>query len=151
MVALDRHFADYAAHHKTALNKLTHTFGIPLIAFGLLGLLRPVVLWRADGFTLDLALVLVAAIVVQYLFWHVGLALVFAAIVAGLYLAAGWLTWPVALAALVVGWILQYLGHLVFEGKQPAFHDNLIHTLVGPLWMVALLLSKLRLYRNVTR
>jgi uncharacterized membrane protein YGL010W len=37
----------------------------------------------------------------------------------------------------VVGWILQYLGHYVYEKKSPAFYRNLVHLLVGPLWILA--------------
>ena len=42
---------------------------------------------------------------------------------------------------------LQYLGHLAFEGRSPAFHRNAIHTLIGPLWMTASLFQTLGLYR----
>jgi len=40
--------------------------------------------------------------------------------------------WRVALAMIVVGWILQFLGHVI-EGNQPAFFRNPVYLLVGPL------------------
>ena len=52
----------------------------------------------------------------------------------GLYLLAAYLTWPYAIAAFVVGWIFQFIGH-AYEGKAPAFLTNLLHLLVGPLWV----------------
>lgn len=43
--------------------------------------------------------------------------------------------WRWALALFVVGWILQFLGHLI-EGNQPAFFRNPVYLIVGPLWLV---------------
>jgi uncharacterized membrane protein YGL010W len=53
---------------------------------------------------------------------------------------------PWLFVVLAVGLGLQYLGHYAFEGRSPAFHKNLMHTLIGPLWMVALLFHTLGLY-----
>lgn len=36
----------------------------------------------------------------------------------------------------VIGWVIQFVGH-VFEGKKPAFVDDLVGLLVGPLFIVA--------------
>src|SRR5207253_1706374 len=66
-----------------------------------------------------------------------------AAVLAG----AGWLgafaaaqSTPVWLGAgigsFAVGWLIQLVGH-VFEGKKPAFVDDLVGLLVGPLFLVA--------------
>ena len=41
-----------------------------------------------------------------------------------------------AAAAFVLGWVLQFVGHRVFEGRSPAFLSNLIHILVGPAWLL---------------
>jgi uncharacterized membrane protein YGL010W len=43
--------------------------------------------------------------------------------------------WRWAIALFVVGWILQFLGHLI-EGNQPAFFRNPVYLIVGPLWFV---------------
>jgi len=45
-----------------------------------------------------------------------------------------WLGWGIGL--FVVGWAFQFVGHY-FEGKKPAFVDDLIGLLVGPLFLVA--------------
>ena len=34
------------------------------------------------------------------------------------------------------GWVLQFVGHSVFEKRSPAFTRNLLHLLVGPAWLV---------------
>ncbi len=43
--------------------------------------------------------------------------------------------WRLGLALFVLGWILQFVGHL-FEGKTPAFFSNPVHLVVGPIWWV---------------
>jgi uncharacterized membrane protein YGL010W len=46
-------------------------------------------------------------------------------------------TWLVTSAALFVGgWIVQLFGH-AFEGRKPAFVDDLVGLLIAPLFVVA--------------
>ncbi len=42
--------------------------------------------------------------------------------------------WRWALGLFIVGWILQFVGHLV-EGNQPAFFSNPMYLLIGPWWL----------------
>jgi uncharacterized membrane protein YGL010W len=147
MRTLDGHFADYADHHRHGLNKLTHAFGIPLIAMALLGLAARVPLFSVGGGqTLDLGLVLASMLVATYLAWHAGLALGAGLLCVPLYLLGSRLPVAWLWIALALGVGLQYVGHYAFERRKPAFHDNLVHTLVGPLWMVALLARALGVY-----
>ena len=44
---------------------------------------------------------------------------------------------PAAVALFVLGWVLQFVGHYVYEKKSPAFFRNVTHLLVGPLWILA--------------
>jgi uncharacterized membrane protein YGL010W len=39
-------------------------------------------------------------------------------------------------ALFVLGWIFQFIGHSVYEKRQPAFFRNVVHLLVGPLWIL---------------
>jgi uncharacterized membrane protein YGL010W len=39
-------------------------------------------------------------------------------------------------ALFIVGWIFQFIGHSVYEKKQPAFLRNFVHLLIGPLWIL---------------
>ncbi|RMH16068.1 MAG: DUF962 domain-containing protein [Acidobacteria bacterium] len=149
MSRLERHFADYADHHRDRRNKLTHFVGIPVIALALFGLAaRVVVATLPGGATLDLGVLLASVLVLVYLlWWHAGLAAGIALLFLPLYLAGRalpvlWL-WPL----LAAGVALQYAGHYLFERRAPAFHQNLTHTLVGPLWVAANLLRALGLYR----
>jgi uncharacterized membrane protein YGL010W len=51
-----------------------------------------------------------------------------------LYVVAAYVWWPYAIGAFAVGWVFQFVGH-AYEGKAPAFLTNLLHLLVGPLWV----------------
>ena len=44
--------------------------------------------------------------------------------------------WP-ALGLFVFGWILQGVGHWVYEKNSPAFFRNFVHLAVGQLWILA--------------
>ena len=44
--------------------------------------------------------------------------------------------WTVALGLFIVGWIFQFIGHSVYEKRQPAFLTNAMHLLIGPLWIL---------------
>jgi uncharacterized membrane protein YGL010W len=41
-----------------------------------------------------------------------------------------------AVGSFVVGWVWQFVGH-IYEGRKPAFVDDLRGLLVGPMFMVA--------------
>jgi uncharacterized membrane protein YGL010W len=134
---LQTHFADYASHHQTAGNQLCHSIGIPLIVFSLIALLQQVPLMAVGGYTVTLAEVLIVGATLYYLTLDAVLAggmLAFSA--ASLFVGRS-LPWTVSLALFVFGWILQFVGHYVYEKRSPAFLKNLTHLLVGPLWILA--------------
>ena len=47
---------------------------------------------------------------------------------------ADWLAWGVGF--FVVGWLIQFVGHW-YEGKKPAFVDDIVGLLVGPMFVTA--------------
>jgi len=112
---------DYARYHTTAGNRVCHIIGIPLIMLA-------VVRWVGPA---------AAVVLPLYLVWHPGLGIAMGLVVAGMAAVAPQL--PVW-AALVLGWIFQLAGHSLYERKSPAFADNLIHILVGPMWILKELL-----------
>lgn len=136
------HLSQYAGYHRDPRNIVTHFVGIPLIVLAVSILLsRPG--WSVAGVWLSPALALATASVVFY--WRLDLrfALVMGALL-GLCLWAGqWLAqqptglWlSVGLGAFVVGWIIQFVGH-AYEGRKPAFVDDLSGLIIGPLFVVA--------------
>jgi uncharacterized membrane protein YGL010W len=139
----------YAAYHRDRRNIATHFVGIPLIVFGLGVLLArpsfPVgswvltpawIAWTAGTlwyltrgiFTLGAATSLIAFVLFAM-----------AQQVAGGSVAS-WLTW--AIAATILGWIVQFVGHY-YEGRKPAFVDDLVGLMVGPMFVTAELLFAL--------
>ena len=134
---LSRHFADYAAFHRTAGNQACHSFGIPIIVLASLSLLGRVGLFAVGGFEVTLAEVLVALFVGYYLTLELSLAGMMLAAYAVLD-AAGRFIEPLPAALLFVfGWILQGVGHWVYEKNSPAFFRNFVHLAVGQLWILA--------------
>jgi len=55
-----------------------------------------------------------------------------------------------ALGMFVIGWLFQFLGHLI-EGNQPAFFRNPVYLLVGPLWLARRTLSALGVIKSHSR
>jgi uncharacterized membrane protein YGL010W len=134
---LRSHFADYAAFHGTAGNRACHYVGIPLIVLSLFGLLAQVPLFSALGFTVTLAEALIVLATAYYLTLDAVLAVLMLAVSVLLAATARWLGVPASAALFVLGWLLQFVGHYVYEKKSPAFFRNVIHLMVGPLWILA--------------
>lgn len=126
-------FGDYAAYHQTKGNKWFHRFGIPMIMLSLLGMLArvPVVPPYVDA---AIVLVVIAEVVYLMLDWR--LAALMLVVSAVFYFAGAALPFWVNVALFVLGWILQFVGHSVYEKRQPAFLTNALHLLIGPLWIL---------------
>ena len=134
---LEAHFADYAAFHGTPGNKACHYVAVPLIVLTLFALLAQVEVATAFGFTVTLAEVVIVLVTAYYLTLDAPLALLMLA-ASVLFAGAGRFIPPtIALALFVAAWVLQFIGHYVYEHRSPAFFRNLAHLLVGPLWVLA--------------
>ena len=125
-------FADYASYHQTPGNKAFHRLGIPLIMLTLLGLLARVPIVRP----VDAAMVLLAIAEVVYLVLDWRLALAMLPLSVGMYFLGAWMPLWLNATLFVLGWIFQFLGHSIYEKRQPAFFKNVLHLLVGPLWIL---------------
>lgn len=136
MRSLEPLFADYAWYHQTVGNKWCHRVGIPLIMFSLLGMLARIVLVSNPVFRFDGALLLIGLTTVYYfmLEWRLG-SIMLAVSMAMWALGTVTPVW-IHVGLFVTGWILQLLGHGIYEKKQPAFARNAIHLLIGPLWIL---------------
>ena len=126
----------YGTYHRNPRNRSLHEIGIPLIVLAILALLALVRLGP-----IDLAEVAVVAVFLFSLTVDVPAAIAAFVGYAILYLVALHVAWYAAIAIFVAGWILQFIGHL-HEGKKPAFFTNLVHLLVGPLWIAALAIRR---------
>lgn len=142
MKTLVDHLAQYAAYHRDQRNILSHFIGIPLIVVAVAILLsRPGVevfgLWLAPATLTALA----AAVFYLRLDLRFGL-LMTLLLLLSLWLAAGLATQSTALwlgsglGLFVAGWVIQFVGHY-YEGRKPAFVDDLMGLVIGPLFVAA--------------
>jgi uncharacterized membrane protein YGL010W len=129
-------FADYAAYHQTSGNKAFHRIGIPMIMLTLIGMLTLVPLFDVGTVRVDAAMLLIAASTAWYFLVEWRLAIAMLAVSIAMYFIGAWIPLPISAALFVLGWILQFIGHSVYEKKRPAFFRNFVHLLVGPLWIL---------------
>lgn len=150
MPSLVDRLASYAEYHRDKRNIATHFIGIPMILVGTQAALARIgigPLNAAVGAT-GLATRYYRALDPDY-----GTAM---ATVLGATCAAGTAIaalpmplWAGATASLFVGgWAWQFLGHY-FEGKKPAFLDDIKGLLDGPLFLVAETAFALGLSKNL--
>lgn len=141
MKSLTDQLATYASYHRDRRNIATHFIGIPMILFSVILLLsRP--LWMTDT-VIPVTPALLASIAagLYYLRLDIPLGLFMCIILVSMMKLAAplamnttntWLSWGIGL--FVVGWIFQSIGH-VWEGKKPAFLDDVIGLIIGPLFV----------------
>jgi len=138
------HLSNYAAYHRDPRNVLTHFIGIPMIVLAVTALLgRPQWPLGDGAWYMSPAMIVYALSCLFYLRLSFGFGLAMAAILA-LFVWAGaciaalstaaWLLSGIGL--FLLGWVIQFVGHY-FEGRKPAFVDDLSGLIVGPLFLVA--------------
>ena len=144
----------YAHYHRDRRNIATHLVGVPLI-FMAIGLLLTQPQWAVGSVQLTPAWLLWGLTSLWYLtrgHFLLGLA---TAVVNGLLItlahqlapmaaSIGLQAWQLGLAVFVVGWIIQFVGHY-YEGRKPAFVDDVVGLLVGPMFVVGEMLMAIGL------
>ncbi|HEX5843150.1 MAG TPA: Mpo1-like protein [Pseudomonas sp.] len=142
MKTLVDHLAQYAAYHRDRRNIASHFIGIPMIVLAVAVLLgRPSVelagLWLSPAslvtlatalfyLRLDLRFGLLMSALLGLCLWA---AASLAAQATALWLSAG-------LGLFVLGWVIQFVGHY-YEGRKPAFVDDIMGLVIGPLFVAA--------------
>jgi uncharacterized membrane protein YGL010W len=121
-------FTEYASYHTDRRNRACHAVGIPLIVLGVLGLFSLIKLGP-----IDLAIPVAVLVLIYYATLTVRGALISLIAFAILYVIAIRLPWQADVAAFVLGWIFQLVGHR-YEGNKPKFLENLTYLLIGPLY-----------------
>ena len=135
--------SQYAEYHRDRRNIVSHFVGVPMIVFAV-GVLLSRPGFMLGGVALTPAWVVFAVVAAWYLSRGnlglgmavsagVGLLLLMAQSVAGGSVVA-WLAWGVGF--FVAGWLIQFVGHW-YEGKKPAFVDDIVGLLVGPMFVTA--------------
>lgn len=138
-------FREYESGHRHPTNQLTHKVAIPVILFHIIAMLDwihfgPVFAMataNGDGLRLSggtLGIVIAGS-------WYFRNDLRLGAILTAYMLAClvvGWHTPAgVVIALAVVGWLIQFSGHYIWEKQHPSFFTNLLQALVGPAYFTA--------------
>ena len=143
MTSLIDQLSKYASYHRDRRNIATHYIGIPMIVAAVLILLSRPAFMHADGVAITPALIAAIIAAVYYLRLDVKLGLAMTAfLMFGLWLGQlvaaqstmVWLTWGIGL--FFVGWVFQFVGHY-YEGKKPAFVDDIMGLAIGPIFVAA--------------
>lgn len=137
MKSVKQYYLDYGAFHKTKGNNISHLIGVPTIVMAVLGLLNKIQLcsFAFHGVNASPALLLWAVGIGVYLKLDVMLGLSMVVSLSVLYFAGTFFSAPVLAVLFVIGWAIQFLGHAVWEKKQPAFFKSLMHLLMGPVFI----------------
>jgi uncharacterized membrane protein YGL010W len=135
--------SQYAEYHRDRRNIVSHFVGVPMIVFAV-GVLLARPAFMLGGVALTPAWIVFGVVAAWYLSrGDLGLGLAVSAAVGALLLlaervsggsVASWLAWGIGFFA--VGWVIQFIGHW-YEGKKPAFVDDIIGLLVGPMFITA--------------
>ena len=133
--------AMYAAYHRDKRNKITHFIGVPMIVFSVMIISWGVDLFMLGGEVVNLAVLLSAVLLLLYILISpmVGLLLLIDFSIL-LWLAmmvstmGGDVPFYSFLALFIIGWIIQFWGH-VFEGRKPALFDNLVQIFMAPFFL----------------
>ena len=150
---LEQQITQYAAYHRDRRNVATHFIGVPMIVYSVVLALVP---WTIFGVNVALIAIMLAA--AYYLFLDVALGtamlifLFFFCYLTAVYFNAR-LDNTAAIMGLsvllfVVGWIIQFIGHK-YEGMKPAFTDDIIGLVIGPLFIMTELFFALGLKRGL--
>jgi uncharacterized membrane protein YGL010W len=146
----------YAEYHRDRRNILTHFIGVPMIVFGVAVLLASVV-FVVGGFAVTLGWLAFAVAAAWYLSRGelalgaltsagVGLLMVGAHAVSNGSGLGSWLGWGVGVFA--AGWVIQFVGHY-YEGRKPAFADDVVGLLVGPMFVVLEMAALFGLFKGL--
>jgi uncharacterized membrane protein YGL010W len=142
MKSLTDQLAQYAGYHRNPRNIGTHFIGIPMIVAAVIVLLsRPA--FVVAGISLSPAILATGAVLIYYFLLDMRFGCMMAILMSlALWFGAWCAKQPTAVWLVIgavgffVGWGLQFVGHH-FEGRKPAFVDDLVGLLIGPLFVVA--------------
>jgi uncharacterized membrane protein YGL010W len=153
MKTMLEHLSQYAFYHQDRRNVATHFVGIPMIVVGIAVLLsRPNFTLLDIEFTPALIIALASSVFYIRLDKMVGVVmtilLALTIWIAEFFALQSTFVWLITgIGLFIVGWIFQFVGHY-FEGKKPAFLDDVTGLIIGPLFVFVELLFLLGLKQD---
>ncbi|KZN45631.1 hypothetical protein N476_25345 [Pseudoalteromonas luteoviolacea H33] len=147
MKNLESHLVQYALYHRDNRNIRTHLFGVPLIVLSVI-LMTYVPLFDLNTVSITVSSVLIGLVSVYYLYLSFKLGVLMLILlslgyVLAMFIYTQFLNFDIAAgvfylcgaSVFVLGWVIQFIGHY-YEGKKPAFVDDLVGLLIGPLFVL---------------
>jgi uncharacterized membrane protein YGL010W len=143
MKTIEENLTQYAAYHRDRRNIATHFVGVPMIVFAVVLALATISI-SVGSMAVTVAALVCLASSIYYLRQDLVLGITLAVVLFLMCAASSEIiarmgpraALALALGVFVVGWALQFLGHK-FEGMKPAFFDDVMQLLIGPLFVCA--------------
>ena len=144
MKTVEEQLSNYKSVHFNKTNIKTHFIGIPLIVWAitlLLSLNTFGIKIEENSLNFTPTMVLFTIALLYYFKLHLKLGLgMLIYVVVNIYLASLVSTMEgalwIAIATFVLGWIIQFIGH-IYEKAKPAFFDDIMGLVIGPLFLMA--------------
>jgi uncharacterized membrane protein YGL010W len=127
---------EYEGFHRSVANERCHFIGVPSIVVGAGTLLGALPFLSLAWLTITAAELVAGGIILFYLVSARALGALTGALLALLVALGRNLPLLVGTLLFFGGWVVQFVGHAVYEKRSPAFARNLLHLLVGPAWLV---------------
>lgn len=146
---------EYSESHQNPLNKTIHWICVPSIVFSIVLMLWsiPVPDWILKT-GLNYAYFAMILAVIYYALLSptlaIGMAILFALagfIAQAIALSTNYPLWGIGLILFVLAWIGQFYGHSV-EGKKPSFLKDIQFLLIGPVWLLHIIYTRLGIKYN---
>ena len=143
MKTVEENLTRYAAYHRDRRNIATHFLGVPMIVFAVI-LALATATFTVGSMAITVAALVSLAACVYYLRQDVAFGIAMGIVFFAMCAAASEITartstagtLGIALAIFTAGWALQFLGHK-YEGMKPAFFDDVMQLVIGPLFVCA--------------
>ena len=120
---------NYSQCHKNPINKIIHLFAVPAIMFSIIGLLCAFNFFIAIFFIL-LTLIFYFKLSKKAFYLMTVWSLSYVTLI--YFLKEKVLI--ISIFIFVVGWVTQFIGHLI-EGRKPSFFEDIKYLLIGPLFV----------------
>ncbi len=143
MKSIEENLTQYAAYHRDRRNIATHFVGVPMIVFAVI-LALATASFTVGSMAITMAALVSIAACAYYLRQDLAFGVAMAVVLFAMCAAASEVTarastsgtLGIALLLFTVGWAIQFLGHK-YEGMKPAFYDDVMQLVIGPLFVCA--------------
>jgi len=136
----------YFAYHTNPYNCAFHFIGVPLIFLSVLIVLSSISIITIFDFNINIGNFLFFLLLLLYTFAIPFMGFVSIVVYFPLYLLSQNILigsygnmWLIALFCFVIGWVFQFIGHII-ENRKPAFFDNLLQIFMAPGFLIIELL-----------